>query len=371
MHKDLEGYYPVVDEKTCTFCTLCEVVCPLIRPPNVAKHFTRPQAFAAWHLDTKIRGQSSSGGVFTALAQQILADGGVVFGAAFTPDFKSVQHIGVENEKELEKLRGSKYVLSSTSEALPQVKKLLASGRKVLFVGAPCQVAGLKNIIRSNKERALLFTCDFVCHGVPSSTMFEKYITAQEARFGGKTTSYNFRHPRSGWSMIDVHQEFDNGKVYHIWNWGDAYMYAFYKNLTLQPACYDCKFQSFPRGADITLADFWGIQKKYPDYDDNKGTSLVLINSEAGRGLFSAAGSRFFHAECDFDFAVHHNAAFTHVAKPHPRRSEFLQRIDTVPFAHLVQDFIEPRFMLKRRVSRFYKKTIWKWRDLKRAVFGP
>jgi coenzyme F420-reducing hydrogenase beta subunit len=365
---DNEGYYPKVNESTCTLCNLCVTVCPLTSQPDPGKNLAKPTAYAAWNRDPVIRENSSSGGIFSALAHHIIAAGGVVFGAAFTDDFQSVKHIAVESIGDLPRLRGSKYVQSSTSEALPLVKQYLATGRKVLFVGAPCQVAGVKNLMRSKKYKENLVTCDFVCHGVPSPLIFKKYIAEQEKKYNAKTTAYNFRHKRHGWNFIDVHQEFSNARTYHKWNWGDSFMYAFYKNITLQPACYDCSFNRFPRAADITLADFWGVAKKYPEYDDNKGTSLIVTNTENGHNLFHSCRKQLFIGECDFEYSVAHNLHFTDSAVPHPQRALFFSKISDKPFADVMRQFMTVETRAKRKLARFVKNILWKWRKLKRMT---
>ena len=212
MTSDEEGFwYPQVDKEKCINCGLCEKVCPIIHKwqPDDSRTTT---AMAAINLNEEIRLKSSSGGIFTLIAEEIIKQGGVVFGAALTDDFRSVHHIYVDNTDDLEKLRGSKYVQSKIGDTYKQAKDYLDSGRKVLFTGTPCQIGGLYSYLRTPYEN--LFTQDIICHGVPSPMVWEKYIEGHERKASSKTNIVTFRNKANGWKAYSVFIGFDNYKEY-------------------------------------------------------------------------------------------------------------------------------------------------------------
>ena len=222
MSRDEEGFeYPVVDSARCTECSKCHDVCPFADLPDTTGFRLQPLAYASWNLDENVRRASTSGGVFSALAECMLSKGGVVFGAAFEDSFTRVRHIGIATPEELIRLRGSKYVQSSTTDAFDQVRQELASERHVLFSGTPCQVAGLRNLLGPNTTG--LLTCDLVCAGVASPGVFAKYIEEQCRSFQAPTVAYSFRDKKQGWNFPVVSQSFENGRLYTRWNWGDPF----------------------------------------------------------------------------------------------------------------------------------------------------
>ncbi len=301
---DSEGFwYPSVNEKNCIQCGLCEKVCPIINVGNV-RH---PQnIFAAKHKDEHTRFTSSSGGIFTLLAEQIISSEGIVFGAIWNEQWE-VQHGCARTLQELEFLRCSKYVQSKINDTFIQVEKNLKDGKKVLFSGTPCQVAGLKSFLR--KEYSNLVTVDFVCHGVPSPLVWKKYLRCKMRPLGaaGKNTvssslkvmppigGISFRDKRNGWKKfgfaVKGKSAFEADKnsvspsmstrtlIYEPLS-ENVYLHGFIRNLFLRPSCYQCAFKSFKSGSDYTLADFWGANIYVGDYDDDKGVSLLFIHND-------------------------------------------------------------------------------------------
>ena len=293
--EDKEGFlYPQVDTATCIDCGLCEKVCPVL---NQGEERMPLKVYAAKHADDEIRMKSSSGGIFTLLADQIIDKGGVVFGARFNENWEAV-HDYTETKEGLAPFRGSKYVQSNIGNSYKQVEEFLKTGREVMFTGTPCQVAGLKKFLRKDYEN--LLAVDFVCHGVPSPMVWRKYLEEEIARQGdaGKNTvltspkvspvltGVNFRDKSTGWKKYSFVLNFskasadgEQNSVLSLIFTDNAYMNAFLSNLSLRPSCYACPAKAGKSGADITIGDFWGIENVMPNIDDDKGVSLFMLNN--------------------------------------------------------------------------------------------
>ena len=326
MLSDSEGFwYPQINKDKCIDCGLCEKACPIIHrwQPDESRTTT---ALAAMNKNETIRLRSSSGGIFSLLAEYIIAQGGIVFGAVFSDDFRSVHHICVDNTSDLDKLRGSKYVQSKIGDTYKQAKEYLDSGRKVLFTGTPCQIGGLYSFLR--KEYDNLYTQDIICHGVPSPMVWEKYLAERERKAASKTQRIFFRHKKYGWRTYAVLFEFSNNTAYVKSLQEDSFMRAFLSNSCLRPSCYNCSFKTAKRKADITLADFWGVQYVMSDMDDNKGTSLVLVHSDKGKGLISSIRENIVFKETNIDTAIKYNPALIHSAKVGSKRDDYMHEIN-------------------------------------------
>lgn len=273
--EDKEGFlYPKVDLETCVDCGLCEKVCPIINQDSERE----PQkVYAAKNNDETIRLKSSSGGAFTLLAEKIIEDGGVVFGARFNENWEVV-HDYTDTIEGLEPFRGSKYVQSAIGESYKQVETFLKVGRKVMFTGTPCQIAGLKKFLR--KDYKNLLAVDFVCHGVPSPLVWRLYLKEEINRYGKEITAVediNFRDKYTGWKTYSLSIKLSGNIVSSTMFTDDNYMRAFLSNLSLRPSCYSCPAKAGKSGADITIGDFWGIENVQPELDDDRGMS-VLVN---------------------------------------------------------------------------------------------
>lgn len=291
--EDKEGFlYPKVDLETCIDCGLCEKVCPVINQESEREPLA---VYAAKNDDESIRLKSSSGGIFTLLAEKVIDEGGVVFGARFNEKWEVI-HDYTETKDGLEPFRGSKYVQSSIGESYKQAETFLKAGRKVMFTGTPCQIAGLKKFLRKNYEN--LLTVDVVCHGVPSPLVWRKYLQEEIARQGdtGKKsvsaspkdapvlTGVNFRDKSVGWTKYSFVLSFfkasaageQNTVLSSVFTDND-YMRAFLSNLSLRPSCFNCPAKAGKSGSDITIGDFWGIENVLPELNDDRGMS-VLVN---------------------------------------------------------------------------------------------
>ncbi|WP_295095192.1 Coenzyme F420 hydrogenase/dehydrogenase, beta subunit C-terminal domain [Ruminococcus sp.] len=347
MVSDEEGFwYPQAEKAKCIDCGLCVNVCPIIhkRHPDDSCMTT---AIAAINLNEEIRLRSSSGGIFTLLAENIIAQGGVVFGAAFADDFKSVRHICVNDIADLDKLRGSKYVQSKIGDTYKQAKDYLDSGRKVLFTGTPCQIGGLYSYLRTPYEN--LFTQDIICHGVPSPMVWEKYVVFREKQSASATQRMFFRHKKYGWKTYAVLFEFSNNTAYVKKLHEDSYMKAFLSNSCLRPSCYACSFKGIKRQADITLADFWGIQNVLPEMDDDKGTSLVLVHSYKGRYLLDKLSDKIKSQAVDIDIVEKYNPSVINSVVANSKREDFLKDIHKDAFEITVLKYTKKSFLKRLR----------------------
>lgn len=371
MHENYEGFlYPQIDSELCTDCRKCEIVCPAlnnIQNPNNAVE--KPDAFAAIHCDDQIRKDSSSGGIFSALASTVLTDSGVVFGVSLEKDL-SLRHIAIKTIEALPKLQGSKYFQAAVGSAYQQVKQELHFKRQVLFSGTPCQIAGLYGFLGGQRSDPNLITIDLICHGVPSPKVFRKYIQECENNRYGKTIDVSFRDKRSGWKSYSVTtvmeynlEEAANGsknnrKRYSKTLHQDLFMRAFLQNICLRPSCHSCDYARFPRIADITLADYWGVSHIHPEMDDNKGTSLVLLNSERGRSLWNNSLHNVKAVVTDLDIAVRYNPGAYRSQPPHKDRQLFFQNLDSEPFNKIVQKYCK-KMSLNKRILRKFKLILF------------
>lgn len=286
MKEDNEGFlFPKVDISVCINCNLCQKVCPVLHQNEKRKPLV---VYAAKNEKEEIRKKSSSGGIFTLLAERIIDEGGVVFGARFNEKWEVV-HDCTNTYEGLNVFRGSKYVQSCMGDCFSRVKNYLESGRKVLFSGVPCQIAGLKNFLK--KEYDNLLTVDIVCHGVPSPKIWKKYLDELTEYGVYKIVSIGFRDKIDSWRnyrfrIRGVETRNSSEHVRDILNergYDNKYIRSFLYNMSIRESCYSCPVKRGKSCSDITLGDYWGIEKVFPEFDDDKGCSLVLVNTLKGK----------------------------------------------------------------------------------------
>ena len=282
MQETAEGFlYPDVNAE-CVHCGICVRACPALTPPAI--DVFKKECYCAYLLDNEKRMQSTSGGVFSGLAEKIILDGGIVFGAAYDTDL-NVSQIAVDNLNDLQKLKGSKYVESYTGDSFKQVKLFLDKGRSVLYSGTPCMIAGLKTFLGKTYEN--LITVDIICHGVPSRKLFRKYLEWLGKKYRGKIIYYGFRDKDvGGWSCGGKAKTKTKTKT--IAGSCDPYYASFLRGETYRESCYTCPFANTQRIGDITLGDFWGVESFYPEIDRTKGVSCVIVNSCKGQAFFDS-----------------------------------------------------------------------------------
>lgn len=324
MEYDAEGFLaPVIDMDKCTQCGLCKKICPSI---NIRyDNFTEPSCYAAYASD-EIREKSSSGGIFTLLAEFAFEQGGVVCGAGYTDDFK-VEHFIIESPDDLDKLRKSKYVQADASKIYADVKRILKEGRIVLFCGCGCQVAGLYATLK-NVDISNLYTIDLMCHGGPSPKLFDDYLNRYHGKNEGKVAEVGFRDKDYfGWST-EMTVKYTDGTVYHRTRTLDPFYKAFLPCISTRKFCGHCAFAKLPRQGDITLADFWGVAKYNSAYTDGKGTSIVSVNSEQGVKIYEAIASRLLlNKPLPLRDVLGTGQPFDHCFKSHPARQRYFEQI--------------------------------------------
>lgn len=356
MLENEDGFlYPKIDKTKCINCKKCEKICPTL---NVTQKENEEaiQAFAAINTLEDIRLQSSSGGLFYLFAGKILKDGGVVFGAAFDNNFE-VAHTFVEDLNKLSIFQGSKYVQSKVGNAYTQVKKFLQDGRTVLFTGTPCQIGGLLAFLERPYDN--LITQDIICHGVPSPKVWRQYIRHRKSKANGSDIEkISFREKSGGWKKFSVVFSFYNDTEYRCVLHKDPWMQIFLKNLCLRPSCYDCAFKTKKRQADITLADFWGIQNILPEMDDDKGTSLLILHTKKAKRLFEEINERVRYAEVSLEQALKYNSSMISSVKMPKQRKKFLNGINEHNFEKYSKKFCRPtlRIFLSRIKGRIAQK---------------
>ncbi len=324
MAPDAEGFsFPQVDASKCINCGKCLKGCPVHQP--VYENKQTPECYAVM-ANNAIRKKSSSGGVFTLLADWMLDQGGVVCGAAYTEDFYQVEHILVESRDELDRLRGSKYVQSHSREIYREVKSRLEKGTPVLFTGTPCQVAALNSYLK--KPYPGLYTLDLVCHGVPSPTVYEAFIREQEEKHGSKVVGISFRDKTIvDWNCA-TKITFADGQISAKKRNECPYLKSFLNLLTLRKSCGQCPFAKLPRQGDMTIADFWDVHRFDPKLDDRKGTSLVLVNNQKGEEMLELLHrNAMVCSKAPLEHGIKYNAQIKYSSLLHGRRDRFYELI--------------------------------------------
>ena len=301
MRPNKEGFlYPKLEESLCVDCGLCSKICPELHAADSLNPTGYP--LAAQAKANKVLDKSSSGGIFSVVAEYVLNNGGVVVGAELTENMK-VRHVIVDNVRELNKLCGSKYAQSNTSNIYKSVKELLQQGRFVFFTGTPCQVSALKLFLRRPFEN--LLTADLICHGVPSLLMFNMIVEYLEKKYKGKVMDYQFRSKKlTGWSRVSACTMLINGKIKHIYynEMMRAFFQAFLDGHVLRMDCYQCPFTRTERAGDFTMADFWSLMSTNPKFPrQHRGVSMILVNTEKGQSILDACLDKIYMEPSDLD----------------------------------------------------------------------
>ena len=294
MISDEEGFrYPHINQENCVECDMCSKVCPIEH--SLTEKNKPVAAYAVWNKDDNIRILSTSGGVFTALAQTVISKKGIVIGAQYNQD-SQVGHSVTEDQDGIDRLRQSKYVQSQTVGIYTEAKKAIESGKPVLFCGTPCQTEALLKFLKGKPDNLIL--CSFICRGVISPLVYRQYLGYLESKYNAGVKQVHFKNKTYGWHRFSTKITFENGKEYIQDRYHDSYMLLYLReNISLRPSCYQCRFKGLNRCSDITLGDFWGAQEKYSDLDNNCGTSAVMVYTKLGNSvLMEAQKSLEIHA---------------------------------------------------------------------------
>ncbi|MHC1724380.1 MAG: Coenzyme F420 hydrogenase/dehydrogenase, beta subunit C-terminal domain [Aminipila sp.] len=335
MVSDKEGFlYPKIDSANCVNCGLCEKTCPI---QNQLKITDQTKTYACQNKDTQVRNNSTSGGIFSLLAEHVLSMGGVVFGAGFDENLHVI-HKYVEQSIDLAELRGSKYVQSKLDESFKQVKNFLTQGRRVLFVGTPCQAAGLIAFLKSDYENLLV--ADLACYGVPSPKLYNEWIAYLEKKYSSKVKSVYFRDKSYGYASPNVKVILKNGKVIEQNTSVKSYAKIFFNGLSTRPSCYSCAFKTVGKAADFTLGDCWSIGKFNKEMDDNLGTTNVFVHTLKGLSTLKILERKMEFVEINTKKSIDIDGVkIINCAKPNTNRTAFFDDIDQLSYIELVNKY--------------------------------
>ena len=330
MREDKDGFlFPAIDEQLCSNCGACLRVCPAVNPAY--ENRDNPECFAVM-ASAEVRMLSSSGGVFTLLADWTIENGGTVCGSAFTQNYHDVEHICVSDKEGLKQLRGSKYVQSRIGSVFADIRRILNEGNAVLFTGCPCQVAGLKKYLGKSYEN--LYTVDLVCHGTPPLKLYQQFVAELEQEKGSKVSYFSFRDKKTGKWSPSTTIRFEDGTEYFRKRNDSPYLNAFLNLLTLRECCGNCRFATLPRQGDLTMADFWDIHRYDPALDDQLGTSAVLVNNEKGKTLLSVLEDRAAKIkQVPLEHAIQYNRQIKYSSVHHKDRKRFFELIREYGFS--------------------------------------
>lgn len=381
MVSDNEGFkYPKIDIEKCISCSLCDKVCPV---NNQTKEREPLEVYAAINKNEDIRSKSSSGGIFTLLAEKVIDNNGVVFGVRFDNQWNVVFGYS-DNIEDLQYFRGSKYVQPDINGVYRKVLDYLKEGIFVLFVGLPCHISGLRLFLGKDYNNLLLV--DLICEGVPSPKVWRRYLDEEVARLCSKYYKFykseeveisdiSFRYKKCGWKnyALSISLRLRNEESFLLpayVNRNSAYMQAMFHYVDLRPICYECPFKSCKSGSDITIGDYWGINIQHPEMDDDGGTSLVYLNTPKGRFFFPR--DNVISLRTQYQEAFCFNNIISSVKK-HPNRDAFFAHIDesesiiklmnkyTFPPSYLAKEFAKKLFF-KVFSGDLYWKLQKKWK---------
>lgn len=361
---DIEGFwYPEINQELCVNCGLCDKVCPELNIVNLKiNDYPKPiKTIAAIHKRMDIRWDSTSGGAFSAFAETMYTQGGYVSGALYNEDFSVSNYIS-KNSEDLIRLRSSKYLQSKAEGLYAEICKLLKGGEKVLACGTPCQMAALRSFLRKDYENLIIV--DFICRGVNSPKVYRKYLDSLEQKFGGKVVYVKAKNKELGWRNLTRKVVFDNGKVYYGVKMDDDFRRGYHTNVYCRPSCYTCQYKGFPRMADITIADYWGIERVDKNLDNNIGTSMILLNSKKGETFFDLVKDKLEYKETKFESILKGNKALNiPISLPKINREQFFLDLDAHDFTFVTEKYfpLNKKRPLKSRFKQALIKGVKKY----------
>ncbi len=351
-------YYPRIDNKKCIKCKKCIGICP----NNVKLKKGSPGFYMGWHKNLDVLLNSSSGGAFTAIAELIIKENGVVYGACLNDNNLCVTHIGIENIEELQKLRLSKYFQGSINECYKRVENDLKDGRYVLFTGTACQIAGLISYL--HKQYSNLLTVDVLCHGISSKKVIDEFVKSKIKKYKKriKTLRFRLKPPDSNWLLgggTKMRLDFEDGTSFVENKEDDTFFRGFNDYLFLRESCYNCKYVGTNRIADITLADYWGIDLTLiPEEQQRNGVSLIVVNSEKGREILDKLTNYMVIMPANPGKAILTNQAFVKPSTPNSKRDDFFLKLGKNDFDYLIKKYYWG-FYLKNNVRKILGDRIY------------
>ena len=338
---DIEGFwYPEINKEKCIDCNLCKKICPII---NISKlkinDYPKPaHTIAAINKNMRVRWNSTSGGAYSALAETMLERGGYISGAIYNEGFTGVHNYISNNPDDLEKLRSSKYLQSNADGLYKEIKRLLLKGEKVLACGTPCQMAALRSFLHKDYDNLIIV--DFICRGVNSPKVYRAYLDSLENKYNSRVVYVKAKNKELGWRNLTRKVTFANGQSYYGVHMQDDFRRGYHTNVFCRPSCYNCQFKEFPRIADITIADYWGIEKIAPNLDNDLGTSMILLNSDKGIKYYELVKEKLEYIELPFETILGGNIAlYKSITSPQIDRDEFFNDLEKNDF-----DFVTRKY---------------------------
>ena len=361
-----EGFLePEIIENKCINCGLCAKRCPQLNELKFNK-LKEVQAYAAKNKNMETQKQSSSGGLFSNFADYVFYNNGVIYGCVFNKDIKA-EHIRIDNKEELYKLRGSKYVQSDTKDTFKQVKQDLENGKTVLYTGTPCQISGLKQFLGRDYDK--LITIDLVCHGVPSPELFQKYIKYLEEKYGSKIVEYQFRSKEKNVWGLNLKIKFYNDKVKYIPMSLDPYYKTFIEGKNYRECCYNCKYANENRIGDITIADYWGIEKEHPEFYDEKGVSAIILNTEKGLQIWNEINEQIAYIPSTIEKVKNKNHNLNMPTERTSERENIYKNLNNKEFRKYIKEDLKFKYktkdIIKNLIPVNLKRTL---KNLKRGI---
>lgn len=361
MKQDEEGFmYPIVDKTKCINCGLCDKVCPV---KNAKENDKVQHAYIFQNSDDQIRRESTSGGAFTAIAEYVIKNNGIVYGAIFDEKYRVI-HTGIDKKEELWRFRNSKYVQSEICNCYPEIREWLEQGRQVCFSGTSCQVEGLKNYLGKNYDNLLLV--DVVCRAVPSPLIWKKYLALRQKEYKD-ISKIMFRDKYYGYKYSNLsiyNKDNDKKKEYHKGVDSDPYLRAFFTNICDRPSCYECKFKKLHRESDITIWDCFDVEKYNKDFDDDKGTNRILTHTEKGEALIKELNKTNRAEEIDVEKATKGFLAIFQPVKKNDKRSQFFEDANKLSEEELFNKYFADT--LKIKLERYGRMAL-----LKTGLYKP
>lgn len=361
MAEDTEGFrYPVLDTSFCVRCGLCNQVCPVENMPEMVA--SESLVFGGYHKDNQIKKESTSGGAFSAIVEAWCDRDYVIFGAA--AEGLRVYHDYITDKCELQKFRKSKYSQSEMGSAYRDAKRFLAQGKKVLFSGTPCQIAGLRSYLGDTTDFDNLLTVEVICEGVPTPLFIRAYDREMQKRYGAQINQLDYRYkdmkplgnPIFGrWDFQVMRTSLQNGKTMKRDRWFNPFWSIWLQHLMSRPSCYICPFAKAERVADISLGDLWGVHLYCPElYGKNGGASLIICNTRRGKGAFHLARRYLYGHELDFATALKYQGPMRKYIDSNPNRDRFMQDIQMIEY-----DVLCKKWAKRPTLKLLYQKYIW------------